>query len=77
MRPLEVRISLPMRYRLSIFAAFWAVIFSVEVLLEVLPNYDPGIAFVERAAVAAILSAGLTFFWVQFRPPKPPSPKDP
>ena len=60
-----------MRYRLSIFAV--VVIVSVEILFDILSNYDPAIAFWERAAVAVILSAGLTFFWFEFRPPRKPS----
>jgi hypothetical protein len=62
-----------MQYRLSIFIPFLAAIFSVEVLLDVLSSYDPMVAFVERIAVAVMLAAGLTFFWLQFRPPKPPT----
>jgi hypothetical protein len=57
-----------MRYRLTIFAV--AVILSVEMLFDIASNYDPAIVFWERAAVAVILLAGLTFFWFEFSPPK-------
>lgn len=58
------------RQRVRVFAAFWAVIFGLEWLLNVPAEYDPT---AERFWIAVLLAAGLTFFWFQIRSRRPSS----
>ena len=57
----------------KVFVAFWALVFGLETIFNMIPESDSAEAFVERAVVALIIAGGLTFFWFQFRPARPPS----
>jgi hypothetical protein len=57
-----------MKYKLSVFGAFAAVILGLEYLFDV-PTVAMGTdPFLLRLLVALLLAGGLSFFWFQFRP---------
>ena len=68
------RILPTMRYKLSVFAACWAIVLGLEYILGVPAvglDSDPiGLRFL----IAALMAAGATFFWVQLRSPRQTSP---
>ncbi|HXY13348.1 MAG TPA: hypothetical protein VEI26_02490 [Terriglobales bacterium] len=54
------------------FLAIVAIVFALQVMFDIQAElFNPGEAFLNRITTAALIAAGVTFLWNQFRPKKP------